>query len=134
MYYRNSVALETIKLLKKIDKNRKKWDLPFQYDAVHRRFNLHVFQLLFRRHLAVAVGRFHFHSLLFLFNFNQDPRFNKEVDKKTGYRTRNILCMPITSSDGVVLGVAQIMNKTDGSDEFSKKDEQVRLGKMRLHI
>ncbi|VDK50373.1 unnamed protein product [Gongylonema pulchrum] len=28
-------------------------------------------------------------------NAYEDPRFNKEVDQKTGYRTRNILCMPI---------------------------------------
>jgi len=25
----------------------------------------------------------------------QDSRFNQEIDKKTGYRTRSILCMPI---------------------------------------
>lgn len=28
-------------------------------------------------------------------NAYEDPRFNKEIDQKTGYRTRNILCMPI---------------------------------------
>lgn len=34
-------------------------------------------------------------SSFFLF-FKQDPRFNQEIDQKTGYRTRSILCMPIT--------------------------------------
>lgn len=32
----------------------------------------------------------------------QDPRFNAEVDKSTGYRTHSILCMPIKSHDGEV--------------------------------
>lgn len=30
------------------------------------------------------------------FFFYQDPRFNQEIDLKTGYHTRSILCMPIT--------------------------------------
>lgn len=36
-----------------------------------------------------------------LINFNfkfQDERFNKDVDKKTGYHTKSILCMPIKES------------------------------------
>ena len=37
--------------------------------------------------------------LSFLF---QDPRFNAEVDKATGYKTHSILCMPIKSHDGEV--------------------------------
>ena len=31
-----------------------------------------------------------------IFFFDQDPRFNQEIDLKTGYHTRSILCMPIT--------------------------------------
>jgi adenylate cyclase len=30
----------------------------------------------------------------------QDPRFNPDADKRTGYRTRNILCMPVFDSGG----------------------------------
>ena len=37
------------------------------------------------------------------FNFLfQDPRFNAEIDKTTGYKTHSILCMPIKSHDGEV--------------------------------
>jgi GAF domain-containing protein len=54
----------------------------------------------------------------------QDPRFNKEVDKKTGYRTKNLLCMPILNYDGHLVGVAQIMNKASG-EAFTKADEEV---------
>ena len=32
----------------------------------------------------------------------QDSRFNQAVDKKTGYRTRSILCMPIKNHLGEV--------------------------------
>ena len=57
---------------------------------------------------------------------SQDTRFNKEVDKKTGYLTKSLLCMPIFNYDGDVIGIAQIMNKKDGSHEFGNADEEVR--------
>lgn len=42
-----------------------------------------------------------------------DPRFNRDVDKLTGYRTRSMLCVPLRYHDRVV-GVAQGINKADG--------------------
>lgn len=57
----------------------------------------------------------------------QDPRFNKDVDLKTGYRTHSILCMPILNYEGEVIGVAQIINKVTGNHEFTKQDEDVRI-------
>jgi len=51
-----------------------------------------------------------------------DPRFDQRVDKRTGYRTRNILCMPIVSKTGARIGVTQVLNKR-GSAPFSAKDE-----------
>ncbi len=44
----------------------------------------------------------------------RDPRFNPAVDKGTGYRTRNILCMPITTKGGSKVGVMEILNKKEG--------------------
>ncbi|MFN3476788.1 MAG: ATP-binding protein [Candidatus Methylomirabilales bacterium] len=44
----------------------------------------------------------------------QDPRFNPEVDRQTGYRTRTILCMPVRHKDGRVVGVLQVLNKKRG--------------------
>ncbi|XP_022096548.1 cGMP-specific 3',5'-cyclic phosphodiesterase-like isoform X3 [Acanthaster planci] len=58
-------------------------------------------------------------------NAYEDPRFNPEVDKRTGYRTYSILCMPIINHDGDVIGVAQVINKVSGSHEFTNKDEEV---------
>ncbi len=49
-----------------------------------------------------------------------DPRFNPEVDKKTGYRTRNILAIPLFDKKGKILGVFQAVNKL--SDGFVEED------------
>ncbi|RVE49619.1 hypothetical protein evm_005751, partial [Chilo suppressalis] len=58
-------------------------------------------------------------------NAYADPRFNSEIDARTGYKTELILCMPICNYEGEVVGVAQIINKTDGSKEFSTRDVEV---------
>src|SRR5437764_6920845 len=49
-----------------------------------------------------------------------DPRFNQEIDRRTGYRTRNMLCVPLRNRDGVVIGVTQILNKRAG--DFAEAD------------
>jgi adenylate cyclase len=50
-----------------------------------------------------------------------DPRFDPAVDKRTGFRTRNILCAPITNKAGGRIGVTQVLNKRSGA--FTEKDE-----------
>ncbi len=50
-----------------------------------------------------------------------DERFNREVDSKTGYRTRSVLCMPLYARAGSRLGVIQLLNKKQGF--FTKEDE-----------
>jgi adenylate cyclase len=52
-----------------------------------------------------------------------DPRFNQEVDRRTGYRTRTILCAPIRDGQGAVVGVAQVLNKAGGP--FTRDDEDL---------
>ena len=49
-----------------------------------------------------------------------DPRFNASIDERTGYRTRNILCTPIRTRRGELLGVAQALNKSKG--RFARGD------------
>jgi putative ABC transport system ATP-binding protein len=44
-----------------------------------------------------------------------DPRFNPEVDRRTGFRTRSILCVPLLDREGQVFAVAQLLNRTDGA-------------------
>jgi adenylate cyclase len=52
----------------------------------------------------------------------RDPRFNQAVDKDTGYRTRNILCMPIATRGGNKVGVMEILNKKNGA--FTAGDQR----------
>lgn len=49
-----------------------------------------------------------------------DSRFNPSFDKKTGYVTKNILCMPMMNIKSQVIGVIQVLNKLDG--DFSDSD------------
>lgn len=53
----------------------------------------------------------------------KDPRFNPEIDKKTGYRTRTILCMPMKNKLGEIIGVFQVLNKKGGV--FTREDEEL---------
>jgi len=51
-----------------------------------------------------------------------DPRFNREVDRHSGFRTRSILCLPIKNREGKVFAVAQLLNRRDGAP-FDDLDE-----------
>lgn len=52
-----------------------------------------------------------------------DPRFNPEVDKKTGYVTKTILCLPIKNNNQEIIGAFQVLNKMSGV--FTKGDEDL---------
>ncbi|MFH1981689.1 MAG: adenylate/guanylate cyclase domain-containing protein [Pseudomonadota bacterium] len=49
-----------------------------------------------------------------------DERFNPDVDRATGFRTRNMLCLPIRNRQGEQIGVFQALNKIDGA--FTVRD------------
>lgn len=53
-----------------------------------------------------------------------DSRFNPEVDKKTGFLTKAILCMPVTNSCGEVIGAFQAVNKLDETGKFDEQDKK----------
>ncbi len=50
------------------------------------------------------------------------PLFNREIDRQTGYQTRNILCMPIFDTKQRVVAVVQMLNK-GGEQPFEPDDE-----------
>jgi sigma-B regulation protein RsbU (phosphoserine phosphatase) len=52
----------------------------------------------------------------------QDPRFHRDFDRKTGYRTRSILCVPIKIKERII-GVSQVINNLDGS-AFTLEDQE----------
>jgi adenylate cyclase len=49
-----------------------------------------------------------------------DPRFNRSIDEQTGFLTRNIICVPIRTVKGEVIGVAQALNRHKG--KFTRHD------------
>jgi len=54
-----------------------------------------------------------------------DTRFDPEVDKRTGFRTRNILTLPIRNKAGKIVAVLQLLNKANGS--FTSEDTDALL-------
>ena len=68
-------------------------------------------------------------EILIINNPYEDSRFNPEVDKSSGYHTKSILTMPVTNSEGVVIGAYQAVNKinTDGSDGIFTEEDVKRL-------
>ncbi len=50
-----------------------------------------------------------------------DRRFNPEIDKTSGFKTRNILCIPLINRKGECIGALQTLNKEAG--EFSEQDQ-----------
>ncbi|MDR1684586.1 MAG: GAF domain-containing protein, partial [Elusimicrobiota bacterium] len=54
----------------------------------------------------------------------EDPRFSKEVDLVTGFKTSSLLAVPLTNQTGNVIGVFELNNK-QGSTPFTKKDEGI---------
>lgn len=57
---------------------------------------------------------------LLIHNAHADPRFDASFDKRTGYVTRQILCVPLKGSNGEALGVIQVINCMHC--EFSEED------------
>lgn len=55
----------------------------------------------------------------------KDPRFNAEVDRASGYHTRNLLTAPMRNNQGEVIGVFQVLNKKKGP--FTAGDEEILL-------
>jgi phosphoserine phosphatase RsbU/P len=51
-----------------------------------------------------------------------DPRFNRDVDKRTGYITRNLLTAPMLDLRGRAIGVIQAVNKVGGV--FGQEDQE----------
>ncbi len=52
-----------------------------------------------------------------------DKHFNSDIDKKTGYITKSILCVPIRTVKGDIIGVAQSLNKKKG--RFKEDDLEI---------
>lgn len=50
-----------------------------------------------------------------------DPRFNNEYDRVSGYVTKSMICFPIKNNQAQVIGVLQLINSKNGF--FTERDE-----------
>ena len=55
---------------------------------------------------------------------NVDDECYLQIDAESDFKTKSILCMPIKNAIGSVIGIAQLMNKLDGTF-FNKNDENL---------
>jgi signal transduction histidine kinase/putative methionine-R-sulfoxide reductase with GAF domain len=60
-------------------------------------------------------------------NAYADDRFNKNVDIATGFKTTNILCVPLRNLHNKTIGCFQVLNKDDGLD-FNDADQEFLEG------
>lgn len=51
-----------------------------------------------------------------------DGRFNRKIDERTGYRTHNLLCVPLLDATGQRIGAFEVINKRHGG--FTGDDEE----------
>jgi adenylate cyclase len=72
-------------------------------------------------HLGIAGAVFTTGQTINIPHAYADLRFNPAFDKRTGYFTRSILCVPVTNKAGKVIGAAQVLNKKGGT--FTRDDE-----------
>jgi sigma-B regulation protein RsbU (phosphoserine phosphatase) len=63
-------------------------------------------------------------------NAYDDARFEPEVDKRLGFRTGRLLCLPIRNEDGVIVGVLQLLNK---KEPFTEEDEAF-IDTLSIHV
>ena len=54
-----------------------------------------------------------------------DPRFYNAIDDQTGYRTRNLVAVPLRNQSGEIVGIFEALNKQAGP--FSRRDEDALL-------
>src|SRR6476661_5248057 len=79
-----------------------------------------VSEIRFLNDVGIAGRVFMTHEPLIINDAYADPRFHRDIDEQTGYSTRSIVCAPVTTARGVVIGVAQVLNKRSG--DFDAED------------
>ncbi len=82
-------------------------------------------ELRFNASQGIAGSVFRTGEIVNIKDAYSDDRFNKEVDLKTGYKTKTILCMPIRNIEQEIIGVFQILNKFGGY--FTQEDEDILI-------
>ena len=100
----------------------------FLYDPKRHELYSHVadgiasFEIRFPANAGIAGECFTVGSVINILDAYKDARFNPEIDRRTGYRTRSMLCMPIVAKGARVIGVMEILNRKVGA--FGAADER----------
>lgn len=79
------------------------------------------YKINFDKNLGIAGHVLNSAKLMNIRDAYECPFFNKEIDRKTGYKTKSILCIPLINSKGKPFGVFQLLNKKTGI--FTDEDE-----------
>jgi adenylate cyclase len=82
---------------------------------------LEAMQIRLPNHLGIAGAVFTSGKTINIPYAYADLRFNPAFDKKTGFFTRSILCVPVVNKEGRIIGVTQVLNKRGGP--FTVEDE-----------
>ncbi|MBW2168629.1 MAG: GAF domain-containing protein, partial [Deltaproteobacteria bacterium] len=72
---------------------------------------------------GVAGWVFQHNTPLTINDVYNDPRFYSEVDKKSGFRTNNIICIPLINKKGKCIGTLQAINRNSG--DFTDDDREL---------
>ena len=92
----------------------------------------HVAQGIYRREIrhlnneGIAGAVFQTGESILVHDAYADARFNPRIDQETGYVTKTVLCVPLRTAKGNVIGVAQALNKIGGS--FTERDRVLLEG------
>ncbi|OQX86564.1 hypothetical protein B6D60_05970, partial [candidate division KSB1 bacterium 4484_87] len=78
-------------------------------------------EIRFPAHLGIAGYVAQTGDVLNIPDAYADERFNPEIDKQTGYQTRNMLTFPMRNKLNEIIGVFQVLNKYEG--DFTREDE-----------
>jgi sigma-B regulation protein RsbU (phosphoserine phosphatase) len=91
------------------------------YSRIATKSEIEVIRFPAGRGIAGAVAKQK--ACLLISDAYADPRFNPEVDRNTGWRTRNMLAVPMTNLDGHLVGVLEALNKRSGP--FTETDQSL---------
>ena len=75
---------------------------------------------------GIAGAAFQTAKSIIVANAHADPRFSSKTDQETGYLTKTVLCVPLRTAKGDIIGVAQALNKLNGP--FTKRDQVLLEG------
>lgn len=80
-------------------------------------------EVRFPRDCGVAGWVFNHRTPVIIDDPYSDSRFYSEIDKQTGFRTKDILCVPLINRKDECIGTLQVLNKR--SEKFSDDDREI---------